>query len=169
MYYIYKLYNENGYFYIGMSQKPTKRYRQHLYGKGSCSSKIVIQKGENINFEILHNFKTYEEAKNKEGELIRKLNCVNKRVEGRDSKEYYKDNRETILNKMKKYYKNNAEVLKQKSKEYKIKNWDDYSTKRNSKINCPNCGAVISKQYISVHKKTKRCNDSGNLNNELKL
>ena len=44
------------------------------------------------------------ELNRREGQMIREMNCVNKRIEGRTGKEYREDNKEYIKQKKKKEY-----------------------------------------------------------------
>tara|TARA_R110001599_G_scaffold352409_1_gene587198 strand:+ start:3198 stop:3593 length:396 start_codon:yes stop_codon:yes gene_type:complete len=53
---------------------------------------------------------TEENIKEKEGDWIRTLNCVNKRIAGRTDKQYYQDNRKRI----KQYRLDNSERNKEK-------------------------------------------------------
>jgi hypothetical protein len=48
------------------------------------------------------------------------MECVNKRIEGRTSKEYYSDNKETLVAKSKQFYVNNKVKVNQYYKEYYI-------------------------------------------------
>ena len=110
----------------------------------------------------------------KEGEIIRqyKDQCVNKRIEGRTSKEWsqddYKNNKEKyqikakiryenkkdlIIEQQLNYYNNNKEIILSKQKEYINNNKETIEEKGKEKITCE-CGAIISKWGLTNHKKT---------------
>ena len=61
------------------------------------------------------------ELEKREGEVIRQIGTLNKRIAGRTRKEYYIDNFDKINEKQKEYYIDNADKLKEYSKEYRIK------------------------------------------------
>jgi len=58
----------------------------------------------------------------------------------RSMKEYYQDNKEIIKNNVKKYRENNKEKINEKRKE---------------KITCE-CGCIITKRILELHKKTQK-------------
>lgn len=95
----------------------------------------------------------------------------------KNSKEYYKYNREVIAEKQKEYRENNKEVFLKKEKEYRENNREVIAEKRkehvenkkeydkeyrlknkdkiDEKIECE-CGSEVNKRYLSKHKKTKK-------------
>ena len=90
----------------------------------NCTSKQIISRG---NFDIykLNEYKTKEEALQREDWYVRNKECVNKhRVKLTDeerieySKEYYEKN----IGKKKEYYEKNIEKIKENRKEYYEKN-----------------------------------------------
>lgn len=58
------------------------------------------------------------ELRKKEGETIRKLNCVNKNIAGRDKKQYRQDNLERIKIRDKKYNKDNRDKRNEYARQY---------------------------------------------------
>ena len=72
---------------------------------------------ENCKIELIEDYKcdTLQELRRREGEHIKNTECVNKRVEGRNVKEWYEDNKD----KKKEYYKEYKEQNKDKIKEYR--------------------------------------------------
>ena len=58
----------------------------------------------------------------REGYWIRQIGTLNKRIEGRTSKEYYQDNMENRKEHQKQYYIENAEKVKEYQKQYKTEN-----------------------------------------------
>jgi hypothetical protein len=110
--------------YIGSSTQPLyKRFYGHKC-KRNCSSKILFEKYNDIRIELLEccPCDNKEELNKKEGEYIRKLNCVNKCVAGRTQKEYYENNKEYYNEKNKEYKENNKEKINEKNKEYRENN-----------------------------------------------
>lgn len=63
------------------------------------------------------------------------------------NKKYYDNNKEKVKQMRKKYIQNNKEKIKQL--------WEKSYEKRREKIKCE-CGAVISKNSLSRHKKSKK-------------
>ena len=68
----------------------------------------------------------------REGELIRSMDCVNKRIEGRTKQEYYQDNKEYHKKWVGEYYENNKEKIKEYNKScMKIIDIKDYNKRKN--------------------------------------
>ena len=67
-----------------------------------------------------------EQLDKREGELIRQIGTLNKRIEGRTQKEYREDNKEKILQSMKEYREKNKEKKKEYIKEYYKDNKEYY-------------------------------------------
>lgn len=63
-----------------------------------CDSKMILEK--------------------REGELIRSTDCVNKHIAGRTMKEYYEDNRDTLLAQTKQYQQDNRDTYLAYKKQY---------------------------------------------------
>ena len=138
-----------------------KNYKRWLNGKTNwCSSFEIIKQGD-CYIELIEyaDCKSRAELLKKEGQFIRKMDCVNKNIAGRDLKQYYidnkekmkeykkqyhKDNREKITERQKKYYQNtkqerlkkqkeyyekNKELIKQRKKAYREKNKDAMNAK----------------------------------------
>jgi hypothetical protein len=68
---------------------------------------------------------TKEQLRAKEGYYIRSMNCVNKKIDGRTKKQYYKDNIEHKKEIDKIYYENNKEEKKEYAKNYYEKNKEE--------------------------------------------
>ena len=162
-----------------------RNYRSHLRGKGDGSSSIEILKYEDSYIELIQKFPCVDKSElhRKEGEIIRLTdNAVNKRVAGRNIKEYRFDNKEVIAAGMKKYqeankevisekkkeyYKSNKEVINEKRKEYREANKEAILEKKkeyykanrdkiNEKIECELCKKMIN-QYHMLRHKTVSC------------
>ena len=74
-----------------------KKYKIWLNGKTNwCSSYEIIKQGDYY-IELLEyaDCKTRAELHKKEGEFIRKMECINKRIPGRDLKKYRKEYEQT--------------------------------------------------------------------------
>ena len=132
---IYKLYdittNEQ---YIGSTtQKLCLRlgghvadYKKYLNGKHNNITSFKIIEGGNYRIELIEAFpcNNKEELHQREGHFIRTLDCVNKMIAGRTCRQYYKDNRENLLEQKKDYYINNKDEKLEYNKKYYEKNKD---------------------------------------------
>ena len=93
--------------------------------------------------EILQQRKDYREE-NKEKIAHRK-------------KEYYKENKQEILQQQKEHYEENKQEILQQQKEYREKNKQEIAQKNKEKVECDNCGSVVTKRYLTKHKRTNKC------------
>jgi hypothetical protein len=90
--------------YIGSTlQTLTKRLSKHKdsfknwkNGKYHYVSSFELIKYDDVYIELIELFpcSSKMELNRREGELIRSMDCVNKRIEGRTKQEYYEDNKE---------------------------------------------------------------------------
>jgi len=119
-----------------------KDYKSYLNGKRNyISSFEIIQYGDAyIELIKLYPCSCKTELEREEGQNIRVMNCVNKRIIGRTKQEYYKDNKEYTDNKAKNYYSNNKEKRDKQRKE---------------KFNCE-CGGRYIKCNEKRHNNTKK-------------
>ena len=153
--------------YIGASCEPTlaKRLANHRgnfknYKKGIghyiSSYKLLSQSHYEIILIEIFPCNSKDELNKRERFHIENTdNCVNMNIPSRKNKEYYKDNKSTILQQKKQYYKLNKEKIINNTKEY-YKTNADY-IKNNKKINkyiCE-CGRDIQKNGKYRHEKTK--------------
>jgi len=130
---VYKIWSPQGdKIYIGsttkqyLSQRMTAhRNNYNTWKNGKCplttSFLLFDEYGlDNCYIELLEAkaCTSKDELKQLEGGYIRNLNCVNKRIENRDSKEYNKQYREINKEKIKEYKENNKERIKNWQKEY---------------------------------------------------
>jgi hypothetical protein len=115
---MYKYINEN---YDGNWNK----WKINLYENYPCNSKKELSKREG---EIIRYFKN---------DII--YNVINKRVEGRTTKEWINDNKEKYTKYTKQYNNNRKDIRKQRDR---------------IKIECE-CGCLICKGDLARHKKTK--------------
>ena len=88
-------------------------------GKHRHMSSFDIIKYDSAYIELLEAYpcNSKEELERKEGEYIRGMECVNKNIAGRTSREKYEEKKEEILQKAKEYYQVNKEEILQQSKE----------------------------------------------------
>ena len=188
--YVYKLWSLEGPdIYIGSTKdRLCNRLSKHRYdfrNYKDCSSVELFKKYIDVKIEMLEivHFDDILELRAKEGQWIRKTNCVNKQIPGRtrqeyrnenkekilenvrkyqqenkeqhleNCKNYYKKNREKILEKDKNYYETHKEQHLEICKNYYEKNKEIISEKRSIKIVCE-CGCEISKCNLPRHKKS---------------
>ena len=97
---IYKLWcPSNDLVYIGSTTQPLyKRLNQHKSKKEKTNSHLLYDTGHEVKIELVEEFSCNSkmELDRKEGEWIRKTECVNKVIAGRTNIEYRRDNAEKI-------------------------------------------------------------------------
>jgi len=77
--------------YVGSTcRRLSERFSKHKIASNTASSKQIIELGDAY-IELIENYAcgSKEELNRREGELIRSMDCVNKRIEGRTPTEYY--------------------------------------------------------------------------------
>ena len=147
------------------------KYNQWIKGTYRNTTSFQILKYEDAYIELLENYpcNSKEELRMKEGMYQRKMDCVNKRIEGRThqeyrnstegkevKKKYYEEHKEHLDNK-KKDYNSRPEVKehkKQKKKEYYQNNREQILENMKTKITCV-CGITLRKSGIKRHERTK--------------
>jgi len=130
---IYKLHSyDNELIYIGSTiQTLSQRYGGHkafLKQDRNTSSKILFENSDNVIITLIKLFpcNCKSELEAEERKYIQNIECVNKAIPTRTTKEYYQDNRDVIVDKSKEYYQKNKEkqyIYRQNNKE-KIKHYD---------------------------------------------
>ena len=117
---IYKIIdNTNGNIYIGKTENTLKqRLAVHKIDK-NCSSTEIIKNGD-YRMELIEE----TQDKTRERYWIENTQCINKQIPGRTDKEYYEDNKESILKQRKEYSKNNKDKIKKHQSEYRENNKD---------------------------------------------
>lgn len=150
--------------YVGSTIQPLSvRLGGHKKPSNQSTSKQIIVLGDSY-IELIENYScnSREELDRREGEVIRSMDCVNKRIAGRTQKEYYQDNADTIIercnqynkvnaDKIKQYYQDNADKVLQQQKQYRQDNAD----KIKQKLECE-CGGKYTHQHKARHLKTKK-------------
>ena len=193
---IYKITNDyNDEVYVGSTcDTLMKRFSYHKRGRNSSKRDnqplYILMKEigtERFAIYLIENYpcENKYELGQREGSWIRQIGTLNKRIEGRTSKEYYEDNRGKRIEQQKEYYKNNPEKMKEYQQQYKAKNVEkikckvreccknnyvknkesinerhrlyylDNKEKLSQKILC-DCGCEVSKYCLVRHKKSKK-------------
>jgi RecA-family ATPase len=149
--------------YIGSTCSPLyKRLYHHKKKYKNEKTKINYSSFEIIQYEdayieLLEEYPSNNrmELNKKEGEYIRNMNCVNKKMAGRTHQEvvklYYQNNKEKRKEYHKEYRGMNKEKLKEKNKQYR----EDNKEKIKEKYTCP-CGSVIRIYEKSRHIKSSK-------------
>jgi hypothetical protein len=125
--------------YIGSTtQTLAQRFGKHKKCLRTMSREIM--KFDDCYIELLQEFACNNKMQlnKKEGEYIRSMNCINKRIEGRTLAEHYQDNKQEILEKNKQYREMNKEQI----------------TEHNKKPNTCDCGGKYTTQNKQQHFKT---------------
>ncbi len=115
---------DEGDIYIGSTVRLlSERMAQHRR-QLTCSSKILFEKYgvQNCKIELIEEFpcENKEQLLKKEGEHQRAIKCVNARISGRTTKQYYLDN----ADKIKEYNIDNADKIRERNKQYYLDNTD---------------------------------------------
>ena len=158
---IYKIWSPEGdEIYIGSTTKPLYKRLNHHKTKQNCSSKILFEKYTDVRIELVECYpcNNKEELNKKEGEFIRTLNCVNRCIAGRTTKEYYEENKEFYKDYSKEWRVNNKEHIQEYYKEWSEKNKEhriEYDKEYRSQPYTCECGRTIRFGYKGKHFKTK--------------
>ncbi len=157
---IYKLSYENN-VYIGCTNKELqqrlyshlKNYNYYLKTKKCfCTSYLLFEKSNNIKIELLEQLNKDISKKDmllKEGYYIKKFmddknyNVLNKKIEGRTTEEYRRDNKT---------------IIEQQAKEYYLKNKSNISSIKKQKLICLHCNKTFNKS--NKYKHVKVCSDN---------
>ncbi len=145
--------NDDTKIYVGSTCQPLyKRFHQH---KLSCKQeklmniKLYVEVANDWSNWYIELYENYQcnnknELCKREGEIIRLIGTLNSRIEGRDRKQYYIDNADTIKENKKQYNIDNADTIKQ----YNIDNADKFKEQRKQyRINNADKVKENNKQY----------------------
>jgi hypothetical protein len=91
----------------------------------------------------------------REGEIIRQIGTLNKKIEGRTKEEYRDDNKEQKKEYDKEYYQNNKNQILERCQNYRENNKEIINGKKSEKITCE-CGCLLSKTHVSRHQRTQK-------------
>lgn len=131
---IYKIWSPStGLQYIGSSTQPkAKRMAQHRLDKKnyelgkrkSWISSFLVLEHDDARIDIIEEYPCESKAQldKIEGEYIRKLDCVNKKIPGRTPKEWRSDNSDIIRRNKKQHYEKNKEQILEKGNKYYVEN-----------------------------------------------
>ena len=116
---IYKIWSPNSEkVYVGATvQTLAQRMGKHRKPSNDTQSKLIIDLGD-AKIELLEEYPCISkmESDKKEGEYIRKLDCVNKHIIGRTMKEWREDNKEKLAEKRKAYREANLEKVREQER-----------------------------------------------------
>jgi hypothetical protein len=125
--------------YVGSTtQTLAQRFGKHKKCLRTMSREIMIF--DDAYIELIENYSCADknELNRREGELIRSMSCINKRIEGRTRAEHYVDNKTEIDANNKQYREINKEQI----------------TEHNKKPNICDCGGRYTTQNKQQHFKT---------------
>jgi hypothetical protein len=148
-----------------------KNYKQYLDGKDVYYSSYEVLKDEHT-IQLIYEceFETERDLHRMEGKYQRKIDCVNKRIEGRTRQEYRQDNHEEMLKKEEQYRHDHKEELLEKATLYRQEHREEINKKRKGyyqehkkviiekakkKYTCA-CGSVCRISVKSRHERTKK-------------
>lgn len=133
------------------------KFKLYQDGRTTYITSFEILKFDDRRIELLEKFPCddKEMLHSKEGEYIRKIACVNKRIAGRTSKEWKADNKEDVLEKQREYVKAHKEQINLSCKKYREANKESIALKKAEKIQCE-CGCFSNSSHMSRHKKTQK-------------
>jgi len=117
-------------------------YKSYLNGSPKYMSSYEILQYTDHYIELLFEgeFESVDMFRKKEGDYIRDLKCVNKRIAGRTAQEHYEDNKEYFVEKTNQYYKEHKTHILEKHK---------------IKFTCA-CGSIICKNEKSRHERSQK-------------
>lgn len=141
--YIIRFYNSNEVYIGSTMDNINNRFYKHQYNYKTSINKL-INNNYNSNWDVCYielleeiECNNINELRYHEGNIIKKYKsddnyiCINKNISGRDNKQYYHDNRNTIIDKTNKYH--------------------------TIKLNCC-CGSIIRNGDLKRHLKTNKHN-----------
>ena len=167
--YCIRNYNDND-VYVGSTCQPlSKRMADHRMAMNSKKRdfnmslyvKMREQGANNFYIELIEEYpcENKEQLRAKEGEYIRSLSTLNRRIEGRTKKEYKQDYKEQIKVQGKEYYKTRSETICAKNRQH-------YNEIASVKMTCDVCGSIHNKKNKPLHLRTKKHQEAlNNLNN----
>ena len=142
--------------YVGSTVEPylstrlkghRKNFKGYKKGKDNYRTSFdIFEIDENAYIELYEEYpcQNLQQLRKREGEVIRSLDCVNKRIEGRTKKEYNKQ-----------YHANNKEKLNAQCREYNAIHKEKIKARKNQKHNCE-CGGKYTNSNKAQHLKTKK-------------
>ena len=150
----------------------SSRLGQHVYDfkkSKNMSSEYILELG---NYEIvlieLYPCNSKDELHARERYYIENLDCVNKIIPGRTTKEYYQENKEIIIKQHKEYVIENKDKISERRKVYRLKNKDDIKQyQKEYRLNNKDKTKEYQKEYQLKNKdKKKEYNKEYQFNNK---
>lgn len=134
-----------------------RSYKQFLDNKHCYLTSYEIIKYDDAYIELIEAFSCniVEELRKKEGEYIRKLDCINKYVAGRTTKQYQEEHKEEIREQRKQFREEHKEEIREKKKEFYEKNKEKTLEKMKEKYIC-DCGVESRKYGKKRHEKSQK-------------
>ena len=124
--------NDDNLIYVGSTVQPLyKRFSSHKLDSKNPKNenRQLYQKFNETDIDdwYIELYEDYpcerrEQLTQREGQVIRDIGTLNKYISGRTEKEYYKDNKDKILEQKKEYNETHKEKIKEYQKEYRQKN-----------------------------------------------
>jgi hypothetical protein len=155
-------------FYIGSTTATLNRrlsihksdYKRYIEkNTGSCITSFEVVKFDDCIIELIKevNCQNRKELAKIEGECILEYHdrILNKNVAGRTQKEWTEKNKDIIKEQRKEWTEANNEKIKEQMKKYKEANKEKIREKLREKINCI-CGDEFTKCNIRRHEKSKK-------------
>ena len=124
--------NDDSLIYVGSTTQPLyKRFSVHK-AHSKISEKENVQLYQKFNttdtndwyIELYEDYpcERREQLTQREGQVIRDIGTLNKYISGRTEKEYYKDNKDKILEQKKEYNETHKDKIKEYQKQCRQKN-----------------------------------------------
>ena len=149
----------------------SSRMSKHRYSNKCKIYEIVNGDWDNWYIELYENYpcKSKQELEKREGEIIRLIGNINKRIEGRTHNEYIQNNREKIAEYKKQHYRDNREKIAEYQKEYYKDNLDKILERnkvlKRKKETCERCGFIGLKHHMKRHQQSQKCLNYNIINN----
>ena len=115
---------------------------------------------ENCKIELVEDFPcdNKEQLLKREGEHIKREDCVNKMVAGRSKNEWYVDNRDHVKAMVKRYSEANKDWKKAKDKAYYEQHIDQLKAYKHKwgceKVECSICNRTMTRHSLRRHERT---------------
>jgi hypothetical protein len=151
-------FNDDNNIYVGSSIQPLSvRFGEHKRKQKSPVYIYIFEKYngdfKNCYIELYEEFpcESKEQLCKREGEIIRLIGTLNKRIAGRKMNEYHQDFKEIMNEKSRHYHHNNKDTQNEKRRQRYKQNKDI----ENQKVICE-CGCEITKRRLNTHKQSKK-------------
>ena len=180
--YTVRCYDDDTLIYVGSTiETLSARMSKHRYHNTCTLYQYVNGNWKNWYIELYEEYPCNNKQllEKREGEIIRLIGTINKKIQGRTIKEYLKDNEKKIKQnridnkeKRKKYLKDNTEKIKKQvkdyneankeqiskqKKQYREANKENINEKAKEKVVCDHCGCEINKSNLKRHQQSKKC------------